>query len=313
MKKKVWLIGTGAMAVEYAKVLKVMDVEFITIGRGEKNIKNFKEKTGLEAIPGGIDDYINRAHEIPDYAIVAAGVEALAETTITLINSGITNILCEKPGGLNSVQILKVNEEASKNNSNVLLAYNRRFYTSVSIARQMITEDGGVLSFFFDFSENSPRIEAIEKPPGVKENWFMANSTHVVDLAFHLGGAPDKMECYTAGELSWHKPSIFTGSGISNCGALFSYHADWNGPGRWGVEMITAKRKLVLRPMEYLHIQHLNSFSLDKFEADYSIDEKYKPGVYNQVKAFLHHDYTLFSTIHNQADRLSEYEKILGN
>ena len=36
-------------------------------------------------------------------------------------------------------------------------------------------------------------IEKLNKVPGIKENWFLGNSTHVVDLAFYLGGKPKQI------------------------------------------------------------------------------------------------------------------------
>lgn len=201
---------------------------------------------------------------------------------------------------------------AESERAEVLLAYNRRFYQSVNLASEMIRTDGGLLSFCFDFSENSPKIETIQKAPGVKENWFLANSTHVVDLAFFLGGEPKSMNCIVKGELSWHKPAIFIGSGISETGALFAYHANWMGPGRWGLELVTPKRKLVLRPMERLQVQEKGSFELEYVYNDNKVDENFKAGVYDQVVAFLQHDDQRFMTVHQQVTRLNIYQKMLG-
>ena len=40
--------------------------------------------------------------------------------------------------------------------------------------------------------------------------------------------------------LDWHSSSSqFCGSGITDKGALFSYSADWESPGRWGIEIKT--------------------------------------------------------------------------
>ena len=42
--------------------------------------------------------------------------------------------------------------------------------------KEIIAEDNGVTSFNFEFTEWSHEIEKLEKAPGVKENWFLANS-----------------------------------------------------------------------------------------------------------------------------------------
>ena len=36
-----WLIGTGALALEYAKVLKALNVKYSAIGRSKKSAKKF--------------------------------------------------------------------------------------------------------------------------------------------------------------------------------------------------------------------------------------------------------------------------------
>lgn len=40
--KKVWIIGTGLMAVDHAKVLLGMNIDLLVIGRGEKEPVNLK-------------------------------------------------------------------------------------------------------------------------------------------------------------------------------------------------------------------------------------------------------------------------------
>ena len=53
----------------------------------------------------------------------------------------------------------------------------------------MIAEDGGVTSFHFEFTEWSHQIQHLQKAPGVMDHWVLGNSSHVLDLAFHLGAS----------------------------------------------------------------------------------------------------------------------------
>ncbi|MBU2510492.1 hypothetical protein KJ966_04110 [bacterium] len=162
----------------------------------------------------------------------------------------------KKPGGINSKEISKLNAIAKANNTQIFIAYtyNRRFYSSVLYVQEMIEEDGGVSSFNFEFTEWSHIIKKLNKPQKVLANWFYANSTHVVDLAFYLGGKPKEFCSYTAGSTEWHPKSVFSGAGITVSGVLFSYQANWNAPGRWGVEILTKQHRYYFRPMEELHI-----------------------------------------------------------
>ena len=51
-------------------------------------------------------------------------------------------------------------------------------------------------------------------------------------------------------------------------GAMFSYFADWEAPGRWGLEVLTRKRRLIFRPMEQLQVMPLGSVKIDSVELE---------------------------------------------
>lgn len=313
MKNEIWLIGSGPMAVDYAKVLKGQQVPFIVIGRGEKSAEDFTSKTGIKVITGGLNNFLVSNSKKAQYVIVATGVDALAKTSEILVNYGVKNILCEKPGGVDLKEIEQLSMRANESNSNLLLAYNRRFYASVLKAKEIIQEDGGVVSFNFEFTEWSHIIGGLIKPQQILQNWFLANSTHVVDLAFYLGGNPTELSCFSTGSLDWHKrSSIFSGSGITDLGALFSYQANWESPGRWAVEILTKKHRLYFKPMEKLQIQNIGSVKVDFVEIDDSLDLQYKPGLYKQTEAFLNGNMSNFITIQEQAEMTKIYNQIAG-
>jgi hypothetical protein len=150
----------------------------------------------------------------------------------------------------------------------------------------------------------------------VLSNWVMANSSHVIDTAFFLGGYPAKMSSYIEGsdEISWHSnASRFAGAGITFKGALFSYNANWRAPGRWSVEILTKRHKLIFKPMELLQIQNLDSVSVEPYSIDDAYDKKFKPGLYLQTKSFLDSDYTRFCSIFDQKVHFENfYKKIIG-
>lgn len=112
--KDVWLIGSGAMAVEYAKVLLAMQVPFKVIGRGKDSADQFMKQVDCPVITGGLKKWLEHSTTIPDAAIVAVSVQNLAETTEMLINAGVKKILVEKPGGQNSDEIAQVVQAAEK-------------------------------------------------------------------------------------------------------------------------------------------------------------------------------------------------------
>ena len=311
--KNIWIIGAGNIAQEYAKILNSLGFAFTVIGRGEEKARIFKEATGHNVIIGGLEKYISTNPIIPDYAIVAVNLGSLSSTCITLMNYGVNKILCEKPGFLYPSECAEVLKVAEDTESNVYLAYNRRFYSSVLKAEEIINEDGGVKSFNFEFTEWGHVIEKLNKPKGDLDNWFYANSSHVVDLAFFLGGKPTQLSAFTAGEISWHKPAAFAGAGITDKGAIFSYAANWAAPGRWGLEILTSKHRLYLRPMEQLQIQNIGSVVISPVEIDDHLDKEFKPGFYQETKAFVSDDTKRLCSIKEQHECVEMvYNKIVN-
>lgn len=311
---KVLLVGAGPMAVDYASILKDINVDFDVIGRGSASAQLFSGKTGVTPSVGGLDLFaIENDTSSYSHAIIATGVENLAENAILTCTLGIKKILVEKPGGLNLEEIERLKDAALKSGAEVFIAYNRRFYSSVGKAREIIQQDGGITSFNFDFTEWSHKIEPLVKADGVKKAWLLANSTHVIDLAFHLGGNPTEFCSFASGNLPWHKNSIYAGAGITDTGSLFSYSANWESAGRWGVELMTKKRKIVLRPIEQIYIQERGSIDTNKITIDDTVDTNYKPGLYRQTLSFLKDDVFLLPSIQDQYVKVKEvYLKIMN-
>lgn len=94
----IWIIGTGTIALEYAKILNQLGHEFIAVGRSGKNADEFIEAGAKEVVSGGLNNYLAASPTTPQKVIVATNVDQLAEVTVSLLNFGIKDILVEKPG-----------------------------------------------------------------------------------------------------------------------------------------------------------------------------------------------------------------------
>lgn len=309
---KVLVVGAGTMAKEYCKVLLALHCQPIVVGRGEENAAKFEEEMNIPVLRGGMEKNISKLSELPRCAIVAVGVTELARTTKLLLEHGVKNCLVEKPAGMNRQEMEDVAMLANNKDAKVYVAYNRRFYASTEKALEIIKNDGGVTSFHFEFTEWGHVIEKTAHSSEVKENWFLANSTHVTDLAFFLGGFPKEMHSYVQGELDWHKRGcVYAGAGISERDALFSYQANWAAPGRWSVEILTKEHRLYFKPMEKLLVQEKGSVAVNPIEIDDALDVMYKPGLYRQVESFLQENNDGKKiTIQEQLAHMQWYEKI---
>lgn len=287
--EEIILVGAGPMAIAYAEVLKAMNKTFKVIGRGLKSAGEFEHKIGVKPFQGGLSSFLVENQINKDSrVIIATGTETLMSSLLMLVDAGVSNILIEKPAALSIEELLSKESKLSSVANSIFVAYNRRFYASVAEAERLITEDGGLLSMYFEFTEWAHRIEPLTKATGVKENWFFANSSHVVDLAFYLAGKPVEWNSFSKkGELSWHERVNFVGAGITEKQVLFSYLSNWESAGRWSIELLTKNRRIYLKPLEGIQIQLKGSVDINEHFFDDELDRNFKPGLFKQVEAFL--------------------------
>ncbi len=305
-----WLVGAGPMAQAHAAVLDSLGVRYEVIGRGKESSTTFQTETGRAVSAGGIRPAITRG-AVPDQAIVAVGVDQLAEVASTLLEAGVTRLLVEKPGGLSSEELAGIRDLSPS--AEVTVAYNRRHYASTSTARRIIAEDGGVSSFFFEVTEWPHATEPKQVDLPVRQRWFLAQSSHVVDLSFHLGGRPVDWACWHEGSLSWHRESSrFAGAGVTAAGATFGFHGDWEAPGRWGLEVMTRNHRMVFRPLETLKIMSIGSLEMVQETIDDRVDHAFKPGIHEQTKAFLLGEDGVSCSLDEQIENMHIYEQIAG-
>ena len=223
--------------------------------------------------------------------------------------------MLEKPGALHLAQLEALYAASQAHGAQVWIAYNRRFYASVEKLCERVIADGGITSAVFEFTEWSHKIRPLQKSPGVKERWLLANSSHVLDLAFVLIGLPAERQLHAwhGGTLDWHPAgSRFHGAGISELDIPFSYQADWEAPGRWGVEILTRRYRYVLQPLETLQVIPLGSVDLESVALDNGLDQRFKPGLYLQCQAFLSDQSQKLCSLSEQLKAFPVFARIAG-
>lgn len=308
----IWIIGAGYMAQEYCKVLKNLNKPFKVIGRGPDSAASFREITGIPVVTGGLTAAINSTLQLPTFAIITTPVECLAEQAKELIRAGVKNILVEKPAALKIEDLEEINRLSILHQVKICIGYNRRFYQSTLAAEKFIENDGGLIAVNFEISEWAHVVEKEIVNINVKNNWLLANTSHVIDLVFFMAGMPEQITCYSSGSLEWHTSSSrFVGSGMTEKGALFSYLGCWDGPGRWVIEFITRENRYYFKPMEKLMVQKKGSIEVcDSPDINYELDVQFKPGLFLQVNAFLNGDLKRFCSFPEQIKAFKYYKKI---
>ncbi len=314
-RKKILLIGAGFMAREYIKVVRDLEVNLEVVGNSKENAEKLQNECGIEVKYGGIQKYLESLKIDDDvYAIVAVNERALGKVTKLLVQAGCKHILVEKPG------VIDVNEGKEilclSQNCSIYVAYNRRFYASTYAAEEIINQDGGVSSFNIEFTEWKHIFDQMENKDCF-DKMVLANSSHVIDMAMFLsGGKIDSVSPVISGKdiIEWHRSgSVFGGVGFTDKKQIFTYSANWNAPGRWGIELNTSEHRLIFRPLEKLQLQDRGSVKIYEVDTDYSLDEKYKPGLYREVIAFLNDDMdNRLCTLKEQVANMDFYSKISG-
>jgi predicted dehydrogenase len=307
------VVGASEIAREYIKVIQAFGHQPLVIGRGESNINEVKSRfSGVTAVSGGLENWL-KSNNPPKYAIVATQIDHLADVTKQLLRSGCKHILVEKPLTYSELEAREITELAIEYEAEVCVAFNRRSYISVIKAKELIEADGGVSSFHFDFTEAIFRINPSNYSKETSTLWGIANSSHVIDTAFYLGGKPACMESNQYGKaVGWHPSgSIFTGVGETEAGVPFTYHANWGCPGKWNIELMTECRKLLFSPMERLSQQLKGNFKAEIIDLDYQDDVRFKPGFYKQVQSWLKNDSSLMAVNYLESE-LKIFQKIFN-
>lgn len=314
-QQDILIVGAGKMAQEYAKALTKLRLGSVVLGRGADSAAAYHAATGVMPGTGPLEAQLDAlAGRMPENAIVTVNAMYLAEVTALLAARGVRRMLVEKPAALDLAEMDQLLAAVRPTGAQVFLGYNRRFMASVRRARQIVAEDGGVLSVKFDFSEPARRIAQLPKPQRELDTWIYGNSSHVLDLAFHFLGPVRRLDARVAGAglVSWHPAaSVFTGSAEAESGALMSWHANWAAPGRWGLEVMTPERRLILQPLEQLRIQSHAGFSEIAEDLDLSDESEVKPGLLRQIRAFLDGEEAgLLPDLEEQADKMRLYDLI---
>ena len=310
--KSIIIIGSGWMAKQYAIALHEMKIKDVTIlSRNKDKVTELCNEFEYTPIYGNIQEELSKIPE-KDLTIIATSIDSLYLVTKSAIENGQRNILVEKPGALYANELLDLSQ--SMKNSRVRIAYNRLTYTNFHKLKSIISEEG-ISSCNFNFTEIPHLINFEKDVQSVYSRWGISNSLHVISMAFELIGLPKDFKFYNSGSLDWHPTSsVFVGSGTSDNETPFSYQADWNSAGRWGIEIMTKTNAYRLIPLEELFVRSKNTFEWKKISFDVAYP-RIKQGIAEQISVMLEkrlEEKIPLITLEKGARLIEIAEKILG-
>jgi len=252
--KAILIIGAGFMAEQYCIALKTMGIgKVVVISKTRASADRIHEKYNFRTLFGGYETTLKSIGTF-DLVLVAAPILDLIPAASLAIEYGNRNILVEKPGAMHSSDLDSWNRDLMGCDLRVRIACNRHTYPSFWKVKELCEEEGGIMSCTYTFTEWLHSIGIQNYPPEVAKRWGIANSLHVIGMAHELIGLPDRIATYQSGTLPWHvNGSRFVGAGISQKGIPFSYHADWDSTGRWGISLMTHHHEYRLIPLEKIY------------------------------------------------------------
>lgn len=282
------VVGYGYMGKEYVKALQILNISSIHIcSRREPTVESFSVNSRITLSTGGYQQ-LQREARPGELAIIATSTEHLISAAKHLRELGFKRFLIEKPLALASSTIQQFQNDFEKDGVEVICGYNRVAYPSFLEAKKMADEEGGITSCYYTMTEIvSPTWEE-RFPKEELARWGIANSLHVASMAHGLIGLPREWTGYQSGQaISWHPSgSVFVGSGISEKGIPFSYHADWTSKGRWSVEVHSQKASYLLCPLEKLFRRTFFKEPWTEVPI-HALSEKVKVGIVEEVAAML--------------------------
>ena len=137
MKPRITLIGTGGIAEFHLPALKAAGFEIVSCCGSPNSIraKKFSIKHNIEKVYSNYNDALND-HENWDCVLIASSVD----TTFPILKDALKKnkpIMVEKPVSINPNDLLAL----EGNLNNVVVAYNRRFYSTVQYAKEFINKN----------------------------------------------------------------------------------------------------------------------------------------------------------------------------
>ena len=298
------LIGCGNIGIEYVKCLEDIKVPFDIVKKTpfKKDIKNnFRMVRDIY-----VKDLTSfRFEKKYQNIILCTPIELLFDHLNYILENckDIENILVEKPGCQFACQMEEI---IKKSNTNIYIGYNRRFYSSVKKILDIIEKDSPIE---LNLEINEPY------PEKINNNYFINQTSHVIDLAFFICGFPRIINTEIKGEgiIQNHlRGSYFEGNGITKKSIPFKYKGRWvETKKKWKIEIkLKSGKVLILSPLEILKIKEGDK--IIELEKD-SIDINFKPGLYNQIKNFIDGNFSNFLSIETQKNNCIKYYYPMSN
>jgi predicted dehydrogenase len=281
------VVGYGFMGRHYVEALRALGLGRIRVcSRSAARLAPLDGVQGIETVAAAAEQ-LSCEPAPGELGIISTPTEALVSSAERMSALGFRRLLIEKPVALTSAAIERLADRLERQGVEAWCAYNRIAYPSCLEARVRIAEEGGATSCTYTFTEWIEPDWPQRFPAAELSRWGLVNSLHVMSLAHGLIGWPGQWSAHRSGSLPWHSSgSTFVGSGISERGVAFSYHADWGSSGRWSVEVHARAASYRLCPLERLFARRARGSEWEEIPCEAAFPSA-KAGVAEEIAAAL--------------------------
>lgn len=276
-KKKIGIIGLGNISKFHLEVFSSLkDVELTAFC--DVDINKAKESAKIHGVEKVYSDYneMFKQNKLDGACIFVTG-DKMGDVIINSLEYGVP-LFVEKPFGLNYEDAKMVKKASDSKNVQIFVGHNRRFMSTITKAKEVMEETGGVKSIVIEGNE---RLEAVKKiyagRDSIINNWVYLNGIHCIDLFRYFCG--ETKEVVSMSKFGDYHSLLKFDSAVGH------YHSVWDAPDGWSVQLINDKVKAIIKPLEKLTIKKPGNveevIELSKKDTDF------KPGFYDQHSAFI--------------------------
>ena len=279
---RVAVVGAGMMAREHIRAFSALPgVKVAGIcSRTRERSEALAAGAGIPVVAEGVRELKRRTGA--ELVVVAVPELAANEVARACLREDWA-ILLEKPAGYDLADAEDIAAQAAAHARPVMVALNRRFYSSLAAARSDLDSRDEPRFIHVQDQQSFAEARRHHHPEPVVQKFMYANSIHMIDLIRALGrGAITAVEAI----LPWQgeETDVVLALVRFDSGDRALYQGLWQGPGPWSCSVATPSRRWLLQPVERASFQNAGERSQHPVEPD-PVDTTYKAGVLRQAEA----------------------------
>ena len=275
------IIGAGNIAQKHLEAIKDIN-EFNVLGITSRTFikaKRLAKKFNIDRVYNNIEELI-KENKIDAILILVSATE-IFKITRKIIKCKIP-FFVEKPPGILPEQTKKLFGLAKKYKTLNMVGYNRRYYSIFHKGINIINKNGKLLGLAIEGHERFWKI-GNNFPKLLRNTWIFHMSPHTLDLIRFFGGEPKNLSVINKKYIE-KRGDQFSAVMEFKSGAIGNYMSHWYSPGGWSVRLFGEGVTVEFKPLE--KGKWINKNFKEYIIKPDNVDLKYKPGFYNQMKAF---------------------------